>query len=96
MNPIRTACVAAACALAAGAALANPTLAEQKGCLNCRQIGTKLVGPPYRKVAAKYRKDPAAENRLVKKVLEGSFGAWGKVPMPANQVTEEEARTLVR
>ena len=82
--------------LLAGGVHANQTLAKEKGCLNCHSINTKLIGPPYKTVAAKYRKDADAENRLVKKVLEGSFGTWGKVPMPANQVTEAEARTLVK
>ena len=82
--------------LIAGGVHANQTLAQEKGCLNCHQVNTKLIGPPYKTVAAKYRKDADAENRLVKKVLEGSFGTWGQVPMPANQVTEAEARTLVK
>ena len=82
--------------LIAGGVHANQTLAKEKGCLNCHSISTKLIGPPYKTVAAKYRKVADAENRLVKKVLEGSIGTWGQVPMPANQVTEAEARTLVK
>lgn len=77
-------------------ACANAKLAQEKNCLNCHQIDKKLIGPPYKQVAAKYRKDHDAENRLVKKVLEGSYGTWGQVPMPANQVSEDEARTLVK
>jgi cytochrome c len=75
---------------------ANAQLAQQKNCLNCHQIDTKLVGPPYKQVAAKYKGDAGAENRLVKKVLEGSFGTWGQIPMPANPITEAEAHTLVK
>ena len=96
MNFIPNACTGFALAIFVGNVYANQTLAQQKGCLNCHQLDKKLIGPPYKMVAAKYRKDPEAENRLVKKVLEGSFGTWGKVPMPANQVTEAEARTLVK
>ena len=96
MNSINNACAAVVLAIFAGNIHANQTLAQEKGCLNCHQLDKKLIGPPYKTVASKYRKDPEAENRLVKKVLEGSFGTWGQVPMPANQVTEEEARTLVK
>lgn len=71
-------------------------LAQKKNCLNCHQIDTKLVGPPYKQVAAKYRGDPKAEDRLVKKVLEGGYGNWGDIPMPANPITEAEAHTLVK
>jgi cytochrome c len=82
--------------LCASAVHADAEFAKQKNCLNCHQIDTKLIGPPYKQVAAKYRGDPDAENRLVKKVLEGSFGAWGQVPMPANPITEAQARILVK
>lgn len=82
--------------IAAENVIANPKLAQEKNCLNCHQVDKKLIGPPYKQVAAKYRKDRDAENRLVKKVLEGSYGTWGQVPMPANQVSEDEARTLVK
>ena len=75
---------------------ANAELAQQKNCLNCHQIDAKLVGPPYKMVAAKYRSDADAESRLVRKVLEGSFGTWGQIPMPANPITEAEAHTLVK
>ena len=88
--------LAAAALFCAAPAHANPQLAKEKNCLNCHQIATKLVGPPYKLVAAKYRKDPDAEERLVKKVLEGSFGTWGQIPMPANPITEAEAHILVK
>ena len=71
-------------------------LAQQKNCLNCHQIDSKLVGPPYKQVAAKYKGDPEAENRLVKKVLEGGYGNWGTIPMPANPITEAQAHLLVK
>jgi cytochrome c len=87
---------ALALSICAAGAQANMELARQKNCLNCHQIDSKLIGPPYKQVAAKYKGDPEAENRLVKKVLEGSFGAWGQIPMPANPVSEGEARTLVK
>ena len=88
--------LAAAALFSVAPAHANPQLAKEKNCLNCHQIDTKLIGPPYKQVAAKYRRDPDAEERLVKKVLEGSFGTWGQIPMPANPITEAEAHTLVK
>ncbi len=76
----------------------GPTLAKTKNCLACHQIDTKVVGPAYKDVAAKYKGDAAAEDMLVNKVLEGGTGVWGQVPMPPNKamVTPEEARTLVK
>ena len=40
-----------------GPALANKALAEKQGCLACHAAATKLVGPAYRDVAAKYTGD---------------------------------------
>lgn len=82
-------------AVIAGSAQADEKLAQAKNCLACHQIDTKLVGPAYKDVAAKYKDDPGAEARLIKKVREGGTGVWGQIPMPPNQVTEAEAKTLV-
>ena len=84
-------------ALASSSAMANADLAKAKNCMACHAVATKLVGPAYKDVAAKYAGQKDAENKLVVKVLKGGAGAWGAVPMPANpQVSEAEARTLVK
>ena len=55
----------------------------------------KLVGPAYKDVAAKYKDDKAAVDKLAVKIVKGGSGVWGAVPMPANpQVNAEEAKTL--
>lgn len=88
----------AAATTAAPAFAAAPdaaTLASQKACLACHAIDQKLVGPAYKDVAAKYKNDKGAAARLAEKVIKGGSGVWGAVPMPANNVTPEEAKTLV-
>lgn len=77
------------------AADAPADLASKKGCLACHAIDKKLVGPSYQEVAAKYKGDKAAAAKLADKVVKGGSGVWGPVPMPANNVTPEEAKTLV-
>ncbi|MFM2340779.1 MAG: hypothetical protein RLZZ592_432 [Pseudomonadota bacterium] len=79
----------------ASPAFANADLAAKKNCLACHAVDTKLVGPAYKDVAAKYRSDKGAAARLAEKVIKGGSGVWGPVPMPANNVTPEEAKTLV-
>ena len=87
--------------LIAGAVLAAPAmadaqaLAQMKGCLGCHQIDTKVVGPAYKDVAAKYKGDPNAEAMLIAKVKSGGVGTWGQIPMPPNNVTDAEAKELV-
>ncbi|MBV8667154.1 MAG: c-type cytochrome [Burkholderiaceae bacterium] len=79
------------------AAEAPADLAKAKNCLACHSVQTKIVGPAYKDVAAKYAGQKDAEDKLVKKVLTGGSGVWGPVPMPPNsQVTEAEAHTLVK
>lgn len=84
-------------AFASGSALANADLAKSKNCMACHAVGNKVVGPAFKDVAAKYAGQKDAENKLVQKVLKGTSGTWGSVPMPANtQVSEAEAHTLVK
>jgi len=84
-----------ACALT-GPALANQQLASAKNCMACHAAATKLVGPSYKDVAAKYAGQKDAADKLATKVIKGGSGAWGVVPMPANpQVSEAEAKQLV-
>ncbi|MEW7847498.1 c-type cytochrome [Massilia aurea] len=79
------------------AAQANADLAKAKACMACHAVGAKLVGPSYKDVAAKYAKDGGAEARLVQKILKGSSGTWGPIPMPSNpQVSEADAKVLAK
>lgn len=80
--------------MSAGAAQADEALAKAKNCLACHAVDKKLVGPSYKDVAKKYTaKDEAM---LVEKILKGSKGAWGAVPMPPNaSVSPEEGKKLV-
>ncbi|MGC2519390.1 MAG: c-type cytochrome [Burkholderiales bacterium] len=90
---------AAALALASGAAFAADAqqLLKDKFCLSCHTIDKKLVGPAYKDVAAKYKSRKDAEAYLVKKIMGGSSGVWGQIPMPANTtVKEDEAKTLAK
>lgn len=89
--------VLAAGALVSNAAMADAKLAQAKNCMACHAVANKVVGPAFKDVAAKYASQKGAEDALVQKVLKGSTGVWGPVPMPANaQVNEAEARTLVK
>ncbi len=87
-------------ALAATAAIAAPAFADQalataKNCMACHATDKKLVGPAYKDVAAKYKGDAGAVDKLAAKILKGGAGVWGPVPMPANaQVNEAEAKKL--
>jgi len=86
--------VAAASLLCAAPAFADEALAKSKNCMACHAVDKKLVGPSYKDVAAKYAGNGDAVATLAGKIKNGSSGVWGPVPMPPNNVTEEEAKKL--
>jgi len=74
-------------------------LAKRFGCMACHAVDTKLVGPAFHDIAARYGRPPQsdAEARLVAKLKSGGSGAWGDVAMPPQpQVGAAEARAIVQ
>ena len=92
---------AAAATLAAGALAADATageaLAKASGCLACHTVDKKLVGPSYKEIADRYRKEKGAEASLIEKVKAGGKGVWGEIPMPPNaHVKDADIKTMVQ
>jgi cytochrome c len=75
-------------------AVADEALAKSKGCTACHDTAKKLVGPPYKDVAKKYNGQKDAQAVMTTSILKGSQGKWGPIPMPANKVSEDEAKKL--
>jgi len=102
----KTATLAAALALGMAGALGTapacaqhgPTglaLAQQQNCMSCHSVSRNFMGPALHDIAAKYAGKPDAQTYLAHKILEGSTGVWGTVPMPANtQLNPGQAATL--
>ncbi len=96
MTALRLATIVTACMLSAPA-FAQQELAQKKNCMACHAVASKLIGPSFKEVAAKYAGQADAVPKLTEKVIKGGAGVWGAVPMPANpQVTEAEAKQLVQ
>ena len=61
-------------------------LARASGCLACHAIDKKVVGPPWKSVADRYKGKPEVRDRLIAKVKAGGRGNWtevvGNVAMP--------------
>lgn len=76
-------------------------LAQRSGCFACHAIDRKVVGPPWRDVAARYRGDASARERLIAKVHTGGKGNWtdvtGGVMMPpySPRVADADIAALV-
>jgi len=65
-------------------------------CFNCHAVDQPRVGPPLLEIAKKYRGQAGAIEKSVERVLKGSTGVWGKVPMiPHSQHTLAEVLEMV-
>jgi len=79
----------------AAPAMAEMALATSKNCMACHTVDKKRVGPSYKDVAAKYKGDQTAIEKLSAKIIKGGSGVWGQIPMPGNpQVSEADAKKL--
>jgi cytochrome c len=89
--------VAFAALVAAPDALASADLARSRNCVACHHAERRMIGPPYRDIAARYANDSAAVRTLSQRIMEGGGGNWGQMPMPAQTtVSPEDAEALVR
>jgi cytochrome c551/c552 len=97
IGPVRGNGRAATAPVKVAAATAVPELARRSGCMACHAVDRRLVGPSFHDVAARYRSQPGAAERLATKVRQGGSGEWGSVPMPAHgALSESDAQSLVR
>lgn len=70
-------------------------LVEGTDCMSCHKIDSKLVGPSYHDVAAKYTE--ADIDMLANKIIEGGKGNWGEIPMtPHAGLSPENAKLMVK
>ncbi|WP_310586688.1 ThuA domain-containing protein [Marinilongibacter aquaticus] len=73
------------------------SLIADSDCMACHSKEKKSIGPSYRDVSEKYKKDDTALERLTKKVISGGSGVWGETAMAGHpQLSTEEAAEMVK
>ena len=73
------------------------SLVEGADCLACHKVEEKMIGPSYKEVAKKYENTPENVEMLAEKIIKGSSGIWGDVPMPAhNGLSKENAKFMAQ
>jgi cytochrome c551/c552 len=80
---------------ATGQPVSVEALATRYGCLNCHKEDTKVVGPAFKDVRAKYLNDPDAIDKIVHQIHNGGSGKWGSAIMPPfTGISDAEAKRL--
>ena len=66
-------------------------------CFNCHTSRSKLIGPSFDRIAARYANQESSIQELVAKVKNGSTGKWGEAQMPSNtDLKDEEIEEIIR
>lgn len=65
-------------------------------CAGCHGMTTKIVGPGFNEIAAKYQGQKDAKATLAASIKAGGSGKWGQIPMPPQPgVTDAEMTVIV-
>lgn len=78
-----------------GTAAVMPLL-QKNACVACHGMDSKLVGPSFREIAAKYKDHADAVNYLSGKIRAGGQGVWGSMAMPAQSLSLAESAQLAQ
>lgn len=66
------------------------------GCLTCHDTNNKIIGPSFSSIAYLYRNTDSNKDLLTQRVINGTIGTWGEIPMiPHTELSVADARTLV-
>lgn len=77
-----------------GQSITTSSLAQQYACTSCHSENTKSLGPSWTSIRQKYGSQDFSY--LTKKILNGSIGVWGSLPMPgSSRMSQSDAESLV-
>ncbi len=72
-------------------------LIGKSDCLTCHKVAEASTGPSYTDVAKKYAGQPGIEDSLAQRIIKGSSGFWGTVPMtPHPQLSPDDAKAMAK
>lgn len=76
---------------------AGLNLVAKSDCFTCHKLNEKLIGPSYGDVANKYPHTPETIDTLSNRIMHGSQGIWGTVPMAAHTaIIKADAEKMVK
>ncbi|MEZ2338976.1 c-type cytochrome [Mucilaginibacter sp. RCC_168] len=72
-------------------------LIAKADCNTCHKLDTKLIGPAFQDIAAKYPASEANIEMLSKKIITGGKGNWGDIAMtPHPSLSESDAKEMAK
>lgn len=69
--------------------LTGKSLMLKSDCSTCHKTNEASIGPSFKKISARYQKSSKAVAYLAGKMIKGSSGVWGEIPMPAHPTMKE-------
>jgi cytochrome c len=66
-------------------------LTQKNNCTACHAVDAKILGPSFVEIAKKHA---GKAEYLAGKIKSGSSGVWGSIPMPAQTVTDADAKAI--
>jgi S-disulfanyl-L-cysteine oxidoreductase SoxD len=80
----------------AGSGLAAEKLAKDANCFACHAVSSKVLGPSFKEVSAKYRGSATSTAMVQARIKNGAVGVWGAIPMPAHpQLSDDSLKQIV-
>ena len=67
------------------------SLTQKNNCTACHAVDKKILGPSFQDIAKKH---PGKTDYLAAKIKAGGSGVWGPIPMPAQALSDADARTI--
>ena len=68
-------------------------LANKYSCTGCHAMAQKILGPAFADIAKRY---PGQTSELAQKIVKGSTGVWGSIPMPPQAINTTDAMVLAQ
>lgn len=66
-------------------------LTQKNNCIVCHALDKKVVGPSFTDIAKKHA---GKADYIAGKIKSGGSGVWGPIPMPAQTLSDTEAKTI--
>jgi cytochrome c len=69
-------------------------LLRKHNCLACHGVDGRIVGPALREVSRKHAGRPDVAEYLGQRIVGGSTGVWGAIPMPPQALPAADVKAI--